>query len=353
MKTDSKKLLEVLKVASRLAGGRMTLPVLSCVRLSADGKNLKVESSNLDQQQTEILECDGTLGPVCVYVNLLACSIGGESCQIELTEKKILRVVCSFGETLLPTLDAGDFPEPMKMVKPSKQGLPCADLGKAIKAVSWASSTDACRYILNSVYVSADSKKLTVVATNGREMAYTEMKLICSKFEAVVPSACVNNLCQWLERKNAVVSVDDKLILVETDSGSFACKQMDGKFPNWTQVIPSKKTALGHVKADELAGILQRCIPFFAAGLEVRGRFTFSNKKLSIKCVNKEGATLEYEIKGSFTEFKIALNIRSLLTMVQHLTTEDAKLMHSGGELSPICVQSGEFDYLTMPTQMS
>jgi DNA polymerase III subunit beta len=352
MKTSAKKLLEVLKTASHLTGGRMTLPVLSCVRISSDGKNLKVESSNLDQQQSEIVECDGELEACCVYLSNLVCAIGGESCDIKL-EKQVLHVVCDFGETSLPTLDAGDFPEPMKMEKPAKQGIACADLGKAVKAASWASSRDAGRYILNSVYVSSDAKSLTVVATNGREMAYTEMKLICSKFEVVIPSSCVGNLCRWLDRDKAVISVDEKKICVETPDGSFICKQMDGKFPNWKQVIPSKKVLMGHVKAEQFSAVLIRCIPFFAAGVEVAGRFEFTKKKMSINCKNREGATLAYEIEGSFSEFTIALNIRSLLLMIQNLTTEDAKLYRSDDELSPFQVESGEFNYISMPMRLS
>lgn len=351
MKTESKKILAALDNARRVVGRRNTLPVLSCVKIYAKHGVLKIESTDLDQHQIEQVECDGELEPCCVSLEYLVSAIGGESVRLEL-KNKVLNVVCSFGETRLKTLDADEFPKQPKQTKPVKQGVACADLSKAVKSVVWAASKDDSRYILKSVFVESDSKSLKVCATNGRDLVFTSLPLISSKFDMVIPSEFSSNVCHWLEAENATLINSENLISVESPSGLYMCKKLEGNYPNYRQVIPDKKKLLGSVSTEEFSGVLARCVAFFKTSLEAKGVFNFSADGMTIDLRGENEAEITYKIDGKFEPFKIALNCKSMVQIIQNSKTDEVKLFHSGDEFSPARIESGDFVTITMPTRL-
>ena len=77
------------------------------------------------------------------------------------------------------------------------------ELANALNLVSWSASTDDSRYVLKSALIESHAKKLTVVATNGREMAFVETALIGSKFSIIVPADFSKQFVQRTFEKKA------------------------------------------------------------------------------------------------------------------------------------------------------
>lgn len=348
MKIETKPLSLALEKVKRIHGdARRTLPILSCVKLSAENGILEISASDLDQFQIERVECDGNLAPTCVNQNYIAGAIGGESVTLEMSGDS-LEVTSGFGTTKLPTMDAGEFPSIPTLEKGENHGVNCQELGKAIDLVSFAASTEAVRYILNSVYACGESKTLSAVSTNGRELAVVESALIGSAFKIVAPSAFAGNLCSALMRDGASFSSSSSWMLVRHAAGSYYCKQLEGKYPNWKQVVPAKKTKLGTVSTGDFKQLVGRCLVFTDQS-EAGAKFEFSKSKLTIKFIGDKNAQVEHSIDGSFKDFTIELNARAFHKTLSAIKAESIDLFHSGDCLSPIRIEAGDLVILAMP----
>jgi DNA polymerase III subunit beta len=351
MKLETKALSEALKNLKPILSHRTTLPILSCVKLHTERNRLHITASDLDQFQVERIECDGEIGPVCVGFYHLSNSIGGEGVSIKLG-KDLLTIGCDFGTTELATLSAEEFPASPKMEKSKSLGVSCEDLGNAMGLVSWAASDDPTRYNIQSVFISSESKKLQAVSTGGRELALVDLALIGSDFELTVPSGLSGNMAFALSRKGAELSANESWIKVSHESGWYACKQIDGKYPNYRQVIPAKKTLLGEVDAAALKELFGRCLGFSTAK-EAKGVFTFSKDGVEVDFIGDNNANLHHRLSGKFSEFKIALNARSIFNSLSHVKNPTVKLYSAGDEFSPITIQAGDLMILTAPMRLS
>ena len=344
MKIQTKTLTEALTRMKSIVGRKNTLPVLSSVKIDADNGGLEICGTDLDQYQTEQVECSGKLDAVCVNLNYLMASLGGESAEIK-NEKDAIIVKCAFGTTKIATLEASEFPVIPDFKDAKKHGTSCPDLEKAVSAVSWAASQDQSRYNLNCVSVSSKAQKSCAVATCGRNLAVMESALIGSDFEILIPNMMTSNLCSALAREGSSIASNDKNIKVEYEGGWYSCKQVDATYPNWRTVMPATKTELGRVSREAIAELLSRCICFTAKD-EARGVFKFSKTGLLIDFIG-DNSSLSHTLDGKFSDFEIALNIRSLLKIVQQIKADELTFYRGSDALEPMRIDAGELTVIT------
>lgn len=145
----------------------------------------------------------------------------------------------------LPLLfDAKEFPPEGDMKDAASVKIPCSVLLAGLKGVSRFQSTSAERYVLNGVYVSLDREIATLVATDGRRLAWTRFAVEggpAEKAGFILPSSAV----AVVER---LANVDEKVTLDWSQFAAcfsvgqfrFQTKLVDGDFPNWRAVLPDE-----------------------------------------------------------------------------------------------------------------
>lgn len=139
---------------------------------------------------------------------------------------------------------------------------------KELKAVLFAASKDECRYVLNGVCIELKSGgKPIITATNGRFLISIESDSIESKTDAtfIIPRLFAAEIVRVAEMKNAEeVSIVNTAKTCFVRIGGMSKKRIpfgkkfktilspnkevvilsspliEGNFPNWRQVIPSK-----------------------------------------------------------------------------------------------------------------
>lgn len=350
MKTTTKTLKAALDNLKPIISRRMTLPILSCVKLYTERNRLHITATNLDEYMVERIEVDGEIEPVCVSFNHLFMSLMGEDAVIT-PRKGSLLVKCGDNETVISTMDAADFAPMPEFRDAENHGLACAELAEAVNLASWAASNDPSRYVLNSALIQASPKTLSVVASNGRELAIVERALIGSAFEVLIPAEFASGFQSALSRTGAVLSSNKNNVKVAHDWGNYFCKQLDGAYPNYKQVIPKESKLLGTVSVEELLGLVSSCVGY-SSDTEAKGIFDFSAKGLSITLVGDNNSTVNRRMDGKFAALKIALSTKKMLKIFQHLKTDEAKLFFND-ELSPLVIESGDLRVITMPMRIS
>lgn len=350
MKLESSKLKTALANLGPIFKGRQSLPILSCVKLHTERNRLHITASNLDEFMVERIECDEEIASTCVSYSHLKLSIFGDEVEIKIQKESVV-IKCGIDETKISTRNTEEFPLLPKFEKPSSHGVSCADLAASVGSVSWASSTDDSRYMLQSVLVESEAKSLRCIATNGRELAIAESALIGSVFQVVIPSAFVTNLSSALDRVGASFSSTTNYVKVAHEWGNYFCKQMEGNYPNYKAVIPTKSKPLGRVNVSDLKNIVSQCVGFAAQG-EARGVFKFAEKELEIEFEGDGGSKLSRHLAGEFSPLTIALSTRKMLAVLNNATTETAELLFTD-ELSPLVLKSGDLMVATMPMRLA
>lgn len=302
----------------------------------------------MDEHITELVECEGSMNPVCISFNHLSLSLAGQEVEINISKGTAL-IKTAQGETQVSTLDATEFPNAPKS-ESQNHGVACRDLAEFVKQVSWSALTDESRYMLKSVLIESEAKKLTVVSTNGRELAFIESALIGSKFSAVVPSQFTVNFCSALLRDGAILNSSQNTVGVTHDSGSYSCKQLEGNYPNWRGVVPKGLKPLGEFCVPEMRDMFSGCVGF-DNNTEAKGDFKFSKTGLTIEFKGESGSKLTRFIAGDFATFTVVLSLRKMLLIFKNIKSEKAKISHVD-ELTPISITSDDLTILTVPMRL-
>lgn len=338
MKIDSKKLQTALNYLKPIASHRSTLPILNCVRLEAKNNTLVIDASDLDQQQSEHIECSGNLPQLCIgFMPFLIATAG--SGEIEITTNKDnseLTVKSASGTVTLKT-NPDDFPRLMKCEKAVKTGVATSDLSSAIKAVEWAAPTNDARYNLYGVFIEGHPKMLRTVATNRRDMCISETASICATFTAYVPATLTAGFCAALEREGAALSVSEANMLVDYDGGEFCCKQPDCKFPNYTQILDKKPVLLGSVKREPLLDVIAQCNFFSDPTRTPSVNFEFSKMGISLS-FSGSNSNLNKRVDGEFVDHTARMNVQSFFTCLRNIKSDDVKIFKESEDRQPLLI---------------
>lgn len=340
MKTEAKKLTNALNRLKPIIGRRNTLPILSCVKIYAKNGLLQIEASNLDEHQIEQVECEGELKPCCADFGQLNAAIGGSAVEITL-DKTTITIKCGYGTATLGVLDAEEFPALPKMGKVEKIGVSGTDLANSISKVAWAASTDEVRYMLQSVYIEGTAKMLSCVATNSRNLALIDLPAISATFKLVAPSNFVPNVISSLARDGAVLGSSESHISIEHSSGSYACKQIDGNYPNYRQAIPAKPKLLGAALVAELVDALSRCNFLADPSRNPVALLTFTKSGLEIRFTGKN-SQLEMLVAGEFMAHDASMDAASFLTCLKAFKSESVKIYSNGADSMNMLILESE-----------
>jgi len=350
MKIETKIIRAALDNIRHVIGRRTLLPILSCVKLHTEGNRLHIAASNLDEHIVEQIEASGQIDPTCVSFEFLYNALSGDEAEIKLVKSQMV-ITCGSAVTKLSIVDAGEFPQTPEMKKAKNHGAPCAELAKAIEQVKWAASDDAARYVINSVLVTSTAKKLTAVAINGRELAVSESAVIGTDFSVVMPSAFCGNISAALSREGAMIATDENQIRISHDAGVYSCRQIEGVYPNWRQVIPAKMETLGTVSVEEMKALLEPTVRF-SSHSEAPAKFTFSKSGLLLELVGDNASNVSRTLAGKFAEFEVSLSTKKMLKIFQSFKDDNATISFVDN-LSPIKIGAGDYFVITTPMRMS
>ena len=117
-----------------------------------------------------------------------------------------------------------------------------------LKAASFCASSEVPRYYLNGVYVTAEARCSTYVATDGYVLFACRSELLDGEADNtllgswIVPTAnCVPfKFTPREDRPTAILSGTDKSLNLAQGSQSITFAPIDGSFPDWRLIVPSE-----------------------------------------------------------------------------------------------------------------
>ena len=359
-------LLKPLQAVTGIVEKRHTLPILSNVLLERKGSHLTLMATDLEIQvatRTDLGKGGGDDAGLTVSArklqDILRSLPEGAEAMLDVQSNR-LQVRSGKSRFNLQTLPVADFPA---MAEPgpaqAKVTVPQKALRELLLLVQYAMAQQDIRYYLNGLLLVLDGAVMRVVATDGHRLGYAARPLgqQQERREVIVPRKAVLELGRLLAESDDSVTLEIFASLVRFSFGDtvVTTKIIDGKFPDYTRVVPTNYQKRFSIKRQELLQSLQRAA--ILANEKFRGvRWMVAPHTLRISCTNneQEEAQEEIEIAYSGEPLDIGFNILYLLDVLNNVHSEQVECAFGDANSSMLVTvpDNREFRYVVMPMRI-
>ncbi len=359
---NKEKLLEGLQLVQNVVSTRTTLPILSNVLIEASDEELTLTTTDLEvgirgSIPAQIEEAGATTLPAKKLVSIIRELPMGDI-TIEVDEDNTAVIRSGTGVYKIRGLSRGEFPPLPEFEDAAEFDIPQSALAKGLRRVAYASSTDETRYVLNGVYSVFAEGKLTLVATDGRRLALTELALDIEPEEdlrIIIPSKAVNELVKLLGEEGAVrMSITQSRAAFMVGDLLLVTQLVDGKYPNFQQVIPDEtKERISLDRETLLATVKRVSILANDKSSIVKLAFTENNLEVSADApeIGEARESLPIIYKGQ--DFQIAFNPEFLMAPLRYLPDEEIFLEVIDGMSPGVFKVKEPFLYVIMPMRIA
>ena len=363
-KAKRDELLAPLSAVSGIIERRHTLPILSNVLIERSGESLGFLATDIEIQiaARSDIPAGGETRAVTVgarkLLDILRALPDGEVTLQQ--QDKRLQVKSGKSRFSLQTLAAEDFP---RLAKPAgdsaKFQLEQKALRRLLSLVQYAMAQQDIRYYLNGLLMVVEEGSLKLVATDGHRLAYAAMKLAgtASRQEVIVPRKTVLELTKLLADSDDPVDIELSATQAAFSFGSIelVSKLIDGKFPDYTRVIPTAHKNKLQAEREPLRQALQRAA--ILSNEKFRGvRWVVSDGSLKIVSSNaeQEEANEELEVKYAGDSLDIGFNVNYLLDVLNNVAGDGIECAFGDSASSALITYASEkdFKYVVMPMRI-
>jgi len=328
-----KPLAQVVNVVER----RQTLPILANLLTKIENSQLSLTGTDLEVEM--VARCpliDAVAGettiPARKLFDIVRALPDGSTVTLQLAGEKVT-IQAGRSRFSLSSLSAQDFPQIDEEESIERVEVPESTLKELIERTSFAMAQQDVRYFLNGLLFDLSETGLRCVATDGHRLAVCEAPLDSpseQKRQLIVPRKGVQELQRLLEGGNRVLTLElgRTHLRVKRDDVSFTSKLIDGKFPDYTAVIPIGANQEVRVERDTLRAALQRAA--ILSNEKYHGvRLEISPGLLRIQSHNpeQEEALEEVEAETNVDGLSVGFNVNYLLDALNALRGEQVLLM--------------------------
>ncbi len=357
-------LTRAVGIAERFCGKNVTLPTLSHILVEAEGNTITVTATNLEHAvEWRVPGRVTRKGKVClpakVFSSLLQ-SFGDEKIEAE-EERGALRLKTESRDGKVNGIGADDFPLVPKVKKTNtfkvEAPLLAENLARALPAVSGSEFKPE----LAGIFMRAEAGTLTFAATDTFRLAECVFPLAGamsgSAVSCIIPERTGQEMARILgqDAGGAEISLGENQLLIEVAEGRIVSRLIEGNFPDYRAIIPTRFTTSAYIKKNELvAGI--RAASIFASKLQ-ETTIRFSSAGLEIVAANPDIGDYRVVVPAAFEGEEVAMsfNWRYLLDGVQSLGDEE--LFFGCNEASsPALLRNKShqrFSYVVMPIRLT
>lgn len=356
-------ILKPLQAVIGVVERRQTMPILSHVLLQVDNNQLSVTATDLEVElvaQTKVEQ--KTPGDVTVpgrkLHDIIRALPDGCSVDFSVTADR-LTIKANRSRFTLSTLQASDFPSVDDIAADHTLEITQANLHRLIDKTQFSMAQQDVRYYLNGLLLETEGKNLRAVATDGHRLALSEVELgkkASKEEQVIVPRKGILELNRLLDGDGELrVQIGSNHIRVEREGIKLTSKLIDGRFPEYNRVVPSKTT--GVVTADRtlLRQALQRTgILSNEKYRGVRLELTENSIVMSANNPEQEEATETLEVEYGGDAMEIGFNVNYLLDALSAIDTDQVELRVTDGNSSCLIVAPGseETKYVVMPMRL-
>lgn len=322
--------------------GRTTLPILGNVKIDAAEDVITLSTTNLDIYVTQKVPAKvSKAGAVTVPFDLFARLVGRISAS-RITVAAVENAIEFKGGDVaatIETLPAHEFPDPL-MQSGSPTECDASAILKPFNMLSYSICKDETRWVLQGISIAPSESGGSFVAIAGPMFAIYKGEHVTDA-EVIVPEGFVRAV-RKLQPEGAIsLLVSDGAINLESQSTRIQGKLIEGRFPNWREIVPERSDIALSCGRKPLIEALRTC-SIFTDG-QIRGlRVTGKSKEVEVSLPEKAVATvLGSELAGQ-PDISFRINSAHLIDTLSVLDSDDVRIQVKD-RTSPVMIEDGPF----------
>lgn len=366
IKSTKESLLEKLQLVLKTVTTKTVMPVLSGIRISADGSG-GMELASTDMELSMRLSMDAeisgegvTVVPARLLTDIVRSLPAGEVILDIDDARQIAEVRAGTASFRLNCLPAADFPRLPEMPAEGSFELPAAPLVDIIDTVARAASRDETRPVLMGVLVTFSKERIRMVATDSYRLSIMETEVessLAEKKEAIVPRTSLEELarlCQATGAERVSVGIGEGQIIFSTDSVILSSRLIEGQFPNYQQLLPDEFKYEISIDREELMEVIGRIGLMAQKSAPLRMSFAAGELTVSAQTpqVGEAKETMPVAFQGEETE--VGFNPEFLRDGIDSVKDEQVTFRIISPLRPGLVKGSGDgFLYLVMPVRLT
>jgi DNA polymerase III subunit beta len=360
---EREKLLTPLQAVIGVVERRQTMPVLANVLLGVRQGQLSIAATDLEVELvagTAVAVQDG--GDITVpgrkFLDILRALPEKVSVSLSVEGEKVV-IKAGRSRFSLSTLPAADFPVIDDINAQQTVQLPRKELLRLLDKTHFSMAQQDVRYYLNGMLLEIDNTLLRAVATDGHRLALCETELAAkakNSQQVIVPRKGVLELQRVLTPEGvADVAIGTNHVRAQIGDIRFTSKLIDGRFPEYSRVIPAAPPASIKADRDTLRQALQRTA--ILSNEKYRGiRVAVKKNSMTVQAHNPEQEEAEEEIEVSYDgqDLEVGFNVNYLLDALSAIDGQEVELGLTDSNSSCLIRSPGTSNarYVVMPMRL-
>jgi len=362
-------LVRELSLSQGVVEKKTTIPILSNLLLEARGDRLYITATDLELGLRTSCpakvrkEGSGTIPArkLLDYVRLLP----DAEISVKFAENNWATLTCGRSRTRIAGMSRESFPELPSMPEDA-QTLPAKTLATMISRTMFAISMEESRFTLNGALLLIGDRGLTMVATDGHRLAYTQQDAATGApgnvaYRALVPRKAMGEITKLSDGSTdeSVVKFagDDNHLFFDFGTRMLITRKLTGNFPDYERVLPQDNTNIATLSKDEVKSAIER-VAQFADERSRAIRVQFTNGEVKVFSSSLETGESEESVPSQYAgpDLEIGFNAQYLLDFLRAVPQEQIQFalkdQKSAGELQPAGEVVGQYRYVVMPMRI-
>ena len=362
---NQQDLQQALNYCQGVIEKRSTLPILSNVLLDVNNSQLIITATDLDLiflhkiNNIEVIEEGKTTTTSSIMYDIIRKFSSGKKINLSLTDVTKLQLESEKSIFNLNCISPSEFPLTEENFNENEFFINSKKLLKLLNKCKFSVSNDETRHYLSGIYfhqTEVENKNyLTAVATDSHRMSISKIRLEQKiNFEPIIlPKKTIFQLCSLLDNYDGDVKISNvkSKIKFEFNNSILISKLIDGKFPNYIQVIPKNNQKKLEINLKLFQGSVDRVA---SVSLDKKDGVKFNLTKdalnLSVNNTNSGDGNETLNVKFDH-DLEISFNSRYLIDVASQLDGEKIEIFFNDTGSPALIKDPGDFDsiYVVMP----
>jgi DNA polymerase-3 subunit beta len=362
---NQQDLQQALNYCQGVIEKRSTLPILSNILMDVKDTQLTITATDLDLifihrvNNIEVLEEGKTTTVSSTIYDIVRKLSSGKKINLTLNDSSKLHLESEKSIFNLNCLSASEFPLTDEDFNQNQFSIKSKQLLKLLNKCKFSISNDETRHYLSGIYLHQtevdDKNYLTAAATDSHRMSISKIRLD-QKIDfqpLILPKKTIFQLCSLLDTYDGEVKVSNikSKIKFELKNSILISKLIDGKFPNYIQVIPKNNQKKLEINLKLFLDSVDRVA---SVSLDKKDgvKFNLTKDTLNLSVNNTNSGDGKETLSAKFDhDLEISFNSRYLIDVASQLDGENIELYFNDTASPALIKDPGDIDsiFVVMP----
>ena len=345
--------LKSLSHAYGIVEKKTTLPILSNILIEAKDSKIKITATDLDIIYSEEIPLQelkkegSTTTSASIIYDILRKLEPNAKVELFLQSENKLKLVSGNSKFNLLCLSSDNFPLSDENIKQKSFEVSSQKLLKLLNKTKISISNDETRHYLNGIYLhktNVENKSfLSGVATDSHRLSFSSLEINQGTdfVSIILPKKTIFQLISLLEQSTSVIKISNNKskIKFEMDSSVLISKVIDGRFPDYSKVIPRDNDKVLQIKLNEFKNSVERVTTVSSDRKEgLKMNISKDSLQLSVNSPNSGEGIENIDVKFNSDDMSMSFNSRYLIDITSQIE-DDSIVINLKDANSPVLIR--------------